>query len=90
MDYGAVGVDNVNATNTAEYEKTDLETLWGIQGHQFGLPLGSLETTHGLIRVIGARRFQFILGIANRIGRFTTKSSQGSTHRTAQVPTMRV
>lgn len=69
-DYNAVAVGNINVTNVAEYEVTDLETLRAFKANSSGTSLGCLETTHGLIRSLGGSAFLFISGVVNRIGHF--------------------
>jgi hypothetical protein len=65
-----VALGNVNVTYYRDYDTTDKETLKAFRAHCPLGVLGSLETTHGLIRVLGSSRFIFISGIVDRLGQF--------------------
>lgn len=69
-DYEAVAVGNLNVSNYQEYDTTDRETLKTFNEKAPEALLGSLETTHGLIRALGHPRFIFISGIVNRLLHF--------------------
>jgi len=70
--YTAVGV--VNITNYDDYAWADLEAIdsykAAIQKNQQKFPVGSLETTHGIIRLQSQAPFIFISGITDRVGYF--------------------
>ena len=70
VDYEAVALGNVNVTDYRDYDSTDRETIEAFQRAGKDLLLGSLETTHGLIRVLGSSRFIFVSGIVDRLNRF--------------------
>ena len=69
-DMHAVALSNVNVTNPADFTATDPETVAAFNALGTSATLGSLETTHGLIRALCGDRFLYISGIANRIGQF--------------------
>jgi len=69
-DYDAVALGNVNVTDYRDYDFTDRETIEAFKSAGKDLLLGSLETTHGLIRVLGSSRFIFVSGIVDRLNRF--------------------
>jgi hypothetical protein len=69
-DYEAVALGNLNVTDYRDYDVTDRAT---IQAFRTTVPdglLGSLETTHGLIRALSVDAFIFVSGIVDRLGRF--------------------
>jgi len=66
-----VALSNVNITNHANYAWADPEALRACSQAAPNLSVGSVETTHGVIRlVVPSRQFVFVSGIANRMGRF--------------------
>lgn len=71
-NYTAVGV--VNITNYDDYAWADEEALRAFkeacQEHRERPPIGSVETTHGVIRLLSETPFIFISGITDRIGHF--------------------
>lgn len=71
-NYTSVGV--VNITNYDDYAWADEETLHAFkeacQEHRERPPIGSVETTHGVIRLQSETPFIFISGITDRIGHF--------------------
>lgn len=68
-----VALSNVNVTNYTEYKIKDLEGLQSFQQTCSGKELGSVETTHGVIRVHAADKpFIFISAIVDRLGYFDT------------------
>jgi hypothetical protein len=69
-EYDDVAVGNVNVSDYHDYEITDKETLAAFHLACPGDRLGSLETTHGMIRAIGTPRFMYISGIVDRLGCF--------------------
>ncbi len=69
-DYNAVALGTVNVTDYGEYEKADAATLEAYNTSGAKTPIGSVETTHGVIRAYSGDRFLFVSGIANRLGHF--------------------
>jgi hypothetical protein len=69
-DYAAVALANVNVTDYKDYDATDADTLAAFRRTCPSGVLGSLETTHGLIRALGSPRFVFVSGIVDRLGHF--------------------
>ena len=71
-NYTAVGV--VNITNYDDYAWADEEALRAFRDarkeHRERPPIGSVETTHGVIRLQSGAPFIFISGITDRIGHF--------------------
>ena len=71
-NYTAVGV--VNITNYDDYAWADEEALHAFKEvckeHREKPPIGSVETTHGIIRLQSETPFIFISGITDRIGHF--------------------
>ena len=71
-NYTAVGV--VNITNYDDYAWADEEALHAFKNvceeHRERPPIGSVETTHGVIRLQSETPFIFISGITDRIGHF--------------------
>ena len=71
-NYTAVGV--VNITNYDDYAWADEEALHAFnevcEAHRERPPIGSVETTHGIIRLQSETPFIFISGITDRIGHF--------------------
>lgn len=70
IDYSAVALSNINVTDYKQYQATDKETLAAFRRFCPLNILGSLETTHGLIRALGGERFLFVSGIVDRLGHF--------------------
>jgi hypothetical protein len=69
-EYGAVALGNINVTDYREYSSTDADTLATFRRRYPFEVLGSLETTHGLIRALGSSRFLFVSGIVDRLEHF--------------------
>jgi hypothetical protein len=66
-----VGLSSVNVTNYADYSWVDPQGLAAIRNAEIKQPVGSVETTHGVIRlVVPSRDFFFISGITDRSGFF--------------------
>jgi hypothetical protein len=63
-NYTALGV--VNVTNYDDYTWADRAALKAFQDTQPKNPIGSVETTHGIIRLQSAAPFIFISGIVDR------------------------
>jgi hypothetical protein len=83
-DYDLVALGALNVTNYLEYDTTDQATLDAYIAHTTAhapQPKGSLETTHGLIRVQSDAPFLFVSGITDRVGYF---ADEVSVHEYAQ------
>jgi hypothetical protein len=65
-----VAVSTVNVTDFKEYAIKDRETILALANAGVTAPVGSVETTHGVIRVQSNAPFMFITGIPNRFGKF--------------------
>ena len=55
---------------TSDYDTSDQKELEAIQAQGLKLKLGSVETTHGVIRLQSDAPFVFISGITDRINHF--------------------
>jgi hypothetical protein len=72
--YNAVAVASVNVTDSDDYTWADSESLAAQLGADVRNPPGSVETTHGLIRVIADDApFLFVSGITDRVGYFSSE-----------------
>ena len=69
-DHDLVALGDCNVTNYVDYKTSDAETLKAFNDARTGLPAGSIETTHAVIRATLGDRFMFVSGIADRIGYF--------------------
>ncbi|MCF6407318.1 hypothetical protein L3C95_30770 [Chitinophaga filiformis] len=69
-DKDYIGVSVVNITNYADYEYSDESGLKALADTGNKLPVGSVETTHGVIRLMCDAPFLFISGITDRVGYF--------------------
>lgn len=69
-DKDYIGVSVVNITNYTDYETSDQSGLEVLAGTGNKLPVGSVETTHGVIRLLSNAPFVFISGITDRVGHF--------------------
>ena len=69
-DYDAVACANLNVTDYSDYAATDREALEDFAKQSGNAVLGSLETTHGLIRALGPDRFMYVSGIVDRLIHF--------------------
>ncbi|WP_456854441.1 hypothetical protein [Bradyrhizobium sp. USDA 4501] len=75
----SVAVSNVNVTNPDNYVWTDPEALASFSSVAPKRTIGSVETTHGVIRLcIPSPNFLFVSGIANRLGYFNSELSPRS------------
>lgn len=70
-NYTAVGVANV--TNYDDYAWADGEALRAFEAADAKNPVGSVETTHGLIRLQSGAPFLFVSAITDREGRFNVE-----------------
>lgn len=67
----AVGV--VNVTNYKDYEWTDAQALTKFEATATeGQSALSMETTHGVIRIVLDQSFVYVSGIANGVGKYAT------------------
>lgn len=69
-NHAATVLCSVNVTDSTEYEQSDRETIAAFLANDPDGVIGSVETTDGLIRVLGGDQFLFISGIVNRVGHF--------------------
>jgi hypothetical protein len=67
-NYTAVGV--VNVTNYDDYAWADAAALNAFRAADARSPVGSVETTHGLIRLQSEAPFLYLSAITDREGRF--------------------
>jgi hypothetical protein len=65
-----VGVAVVNVTNRDDYSWTDKRALERFSSSAPKLAAGSLETTHGVIRLVLDCPFLFVSGLANAVGKY--------------------
>lgn len=65
-----LAVSTINVTNYAEYTKADQSTIDAARANGVTLDIGSVETTHGIIRLQSESPFVFISGITDREGHF--------------------
>jgi hypothetical protein len=77
--YNGTALGTVNVTNYDEYVWADLETVAAFEAANTRGALGSVETTHGLIRLAAEDalkakpRFAFVSGICDRVGYFNAE-----------------
>ncbi|MFB6454777.1 hypothetical protein ACE38W_05850 [Chitinophaga sp. Hz27] len=69
-DKDYIGVSVVNITNYADYATSDTSGLQALANTGNKLPVGSVETTHGVIRLLCKAPFIFMSGITDREGHF--------------------
>ncbi|QHS58342.1 hypothetical protein [Chitinophaga agri] len=83
-----IGVSVVNITNYADYQYSDESGLKTLAETGNTLPVGSVETTHGVIRLMCDAPFLFISGITDRVGHFADdvdgKDANGNVKTEAQ------
>jgi hypothetical protein len=70
-----VAVSTVNVTDYAAYVWADSESLAAKKQKGIRQPTGSVETTHGVVRLSTDAPFLFISGIANRVGYFNSENA---------------
>ena len=69
---GFVGISVINVTSYDDYAWADEKALQAFQRENPAEVAGSVETTHGLIRMMWEDApFVFVSGIANRLGFFS-------------------
>jgi hypothetical protein len=69
LDGQFTAVSEVNVTDYHDYGKFDEQSILLAQ-NAGGDPVGSIETTHGLIRMLTRAPFVFVSGITDRLGHF--------------------
>jgi hypothetical protein len=66
-----VAVSDVNVTDWHNYAWADAEALSALAAAEPKQSVGSVETTHGVVRlVVPSKQYLFVSGIANRVGYF--------------------
>lgn len=65
-DYNGVALGSLNVTNPEKFGQADRDTYRLYAAHFDPAWAASLETTHGLIRVLAEAPFLFVSGVANR------------------------
>jgi hypothetical protein len=65
----------VNITNYRDYSWADKETIEKAREQEYNGIIGSMETTHGVIRLASDFPFLYISGIADRVGHYDTEVS---------------
>lgn len=76
--YTAVG--SVNVTDYNEYAWVDAEAIATFRSVEKKLPVGSLETTHGVIRLSTDRPIIFVSAITDREGNFDMEVTPGQNY----------
>jgi hypothetical protein len=76
-NYTAVGA--VNVTDYDDYAWADPKALDEFKAHDNKNPAGSIETTHGIIRIQSQAPFLFVSGITDREGLFSSFNMEVST-----------
>jgi hypothetical protein len=71
FNYTAVGV--VNVTNYDDFAWADHEAIEAFHAADPKSPIGSMETTHSVIRIQSKAPFVFVSGITDRVGSFNTE-----------------
>ena len=65
-----MALGTINVTNYDDYTWADAAGVAAFEATFPHSPIGSVETTHALIRSRTASPFVWLSGIANRVGRF--------------------
>jgi len=68
-----VALSEINITNYDDYTWTDAKAVTVCQTKVPDAPIGSVETTHGLIRLQSEAPFIFVSGITDRVGHFNSE-----------------
>lgn len=76
--YTAVGT--VNVTDYSEYAWKDHETIDALRRIDKNLPIGSMETTHGIIRINSGAPTIFVSAITDREGHFDLEVTPGQNY----------
>lgn len=69
----AVAISSVNIVSNADYARVDSEAI-ELARKAGAVEIGSVETTHGVIRAKSEAPFLFITGIPNRVGHFADEA----------------
>ena len=76
--YSSLG--SVNVTDYGEYSWVDKEAVNSFRKGEDKLPIGSLETTHGVIRLSSDKPCMFISAIVDREGHFDLEVTPGQNY----------
>lgn len=76
--YTAIG--SVNVTDYGEYNWVDAEAIQAFRKVEPKLPIGSLETTHGVIRLSSEQPCFFVSAIVDREGHFDMEVTPGQNY----------
>ena len=76
--YTAIG--SVNVTDYGEYNWVDHEAIQSFRAIEAKLPIGSLETTHGVIRLSSNQPCLFVSAITDREGHFDLEATAGQNY----------
>lgn len=76
--YCAIG--SVNVTDYGEYTWVDKEAIASFRKVENKLPVGSIETTHGVIRLSSGQPCLFVSAIADREGHFDLEVTPGQNY----------
>lgn len=77
LDYDYVALGDVNVTNYKDYVWADKEVVDTYRKLGYKDPIGSLETTHAVIRACTQAPFMFVSGITDRVGQFEKEVGSG-------------
>ncbi len=72
-DHSFVALSDINITHSADYALADPMVVRAYLQSGARAPIGSLETTHAVIRACTSAPFFFISGITNRVGAFAAE-----------------
>ncbi|MEI9808338.1 MAG: hypothetical protein WDO16_10975 [Bacteroidota bacterium] len=78
IHYTALG--SVNVTDYGEYTWVDQEAIDAFRTVEKKLPVGSLETTHGVIRLSSSQPCIFVSAITDREGHFDMEVTPGQNY----------
>jgi hypothetical protein len=70
LEQNQVALSNVNVTSSGEYDDKDKEGVAAVEKSGTTNPITSIETTHGIIRLLADCPFLFVSGITDRMGFF--------------------
>jgi len=70
-----VALSDINVTNFEDYARADPMVVRAYRRSGATAPIGSLETTHAVIRAYTTAPFFFVSGITNRIGAFEAEDA---------------
>jgi hypothetical protein len=70
VNYDYVALADINVTNYKDYAWADSKVVDAYRALNSANPIGSLETTHAVIRACTAAPFMFVSGITDRVGYF--------------------